>query len=107
MQPDIPGHPPLTSPWIYTARDSQDRTLTVTFNFNEVNHNLQNGSATRDVGCLYTTVFIGFGNDGNVRSSTRTIPVPAGSSRTVSAGELGSIGINTIDDILSSQITAG
>lgn len=105
-QPDIPGHPPITSPFIYTARDSAGRAITMTFNFNEGTHALLNGSATRDLGCLYSTVFVGFGVDGTVRSSTRKITVPDGGSRTLPAGELSSIGINTIDDVLSSQITA-
>lgn len=99
--------PPPVSPYTYTARDYQGLAITITFNYDNTTRVLQNSSIHCDSGCVYSTIYIGVGTDGSVQDSTHKIPVPQGQgSRTFSAGQLAAIGLNTIDDILTSQITA-
>jgi hypothetical protein len=106
VQPHIPGNV-TPNPWVYQALDFAERAITITFPWNASTRALQNATIERDQGCLYSTIYIGFGGDGRVESSSQKIPVQQGvGARTFSAGQLGALGLNTIDDILDSQITA-
>lgn len=104
--PAIPGNP-TPNPWVYRAEDNANRVIQVSFPWDPTTRALQNATIQADQGCQYTTIYIGFGGDGKVTSSTQKINVPqGGSARTFAAGQLNGMGLNTIDDILHSQITA-
>lgn len=106
--PGLPGNPQATpNPWLYTARDSTGKAISISFPWDSTTRALQNATIQADQGCMYTTIYIGFGADGQVLSSAKKIPVPQGvGARTFAAGQMSSMGLNTIDDILTSQITA-
>lgn len=104
--PGIPGNQ-TPNPWVYRAQDAYGKAISISFPWNPADRTLENATIQGDKGCLYTTIYIGFGGDGKVTSSTKKINVPQGSGgRQFPASQLASLGLNTIDDILSSQITA-
>jgi hypothetical protein len=105
---ELPGNPPPVSPYVYQALDYQNLAITITFNYDNTARALGDATIARDQGCLYGTIYIGLGGDGTVLSSTKKIPVQQGVGvRTFAQGQLNAIGLISIDDILSSQITAG
>jgi hypothetical protein len=97
---------PFVSPWVWAARDFQGSAITITVNFNNNNRALQNSSVVRDAGCLYSHIYIGLGPDGTPNSTPHTFTVPFGTTQ-ITAGQFSAVGLNTIDDILALQITAG
>ena len=97
---------PLTSPWVWTAADYAGAVIRITVNFNNSTKALQNSSVFRDAACLYHNIYIGTGADGSPNTTTKAFAVPAGTS-TVTANQMSSKGLNTIDDVMALQITAG
>ena len=97
---------PLVSPWLWSAPDYLERAITLTVNFNNATRALQNSTVVRDAGCLYGHVYIGLGADGTPDTTTKSFAVPVGTT-TLTANQLGNKGLNTIDDVLALQITAG
>lgn len=97
---------PLTSPLVWTFTDYLDRSLVVSVAFNVNNRSLQGVTVERAVGCLYRKLYWGLGPDGTPDSTTRTFTVPEGIT-SVSKGQLGSVGLNTLDDVLAVQFTVG
>jgi hypothetical protein len=67
---------------------------------------LQNTTVTRDPACSLGHVYIGVGADGIPDDSANAYAVPVGST-TITANTLKANGLNTIDDVLALQITAG
>jgi hypothetical protein len=100
----LPGNV-TPNPWEYKAEDYLNRAITITFSWNATTRALTGANVTRDVGCLYGTIYVGFGSDGKVESSTRKISVPEG-SRSFTANQLHAANLDTIDDVIGLQITA-
>jgi hypothetical protein len=97
---------PLTSPWVWSAADYLGRTITITSNFNNATRALQASSVVRAAGCLYGHLYIGLGGDGTPDSTTKSFAVPVGTT-SITANQMSAKGLNTIDDVLALQITAG
>lgn len=97
---------PITSPWIYEAKDYADNALRITVVFNNVNRKIQTCEVFRDANCVYKNVILGVGTDGSPDSSTFKIPVPVGTTPvpiTLFTGK----GFNTIEEVLGvAQVTA-
>lgn len=98
---------PLVSPWTWGTTDYQGATLTITVPFDNTTRALVNStSVTRASGCVYGHLYIGTGPDGTPNTTTHVFAVSVGTT-TVSAKQMSNHGLNTIDDILALQITAG
>jgi hypothetical protein len=91
---------------VYEAQDSEGRTLRITVAFNNGNRGLTSATVHRDAGCVYARIYMGTGTDGTPDSTPRTFPVTVGDTE-FSAGQLSGVGLDTIEDILALQITAG
>jgi hypothetical protein len=91
----------LVSPWAWSAADYLGRAITISVAFNDSTRALGTTTVTRDAGCLWGTLIIG-----DPTGTPKTFPVPAGTS-TISATKLRNQGLNTIEDVLALQITAG
>jgi hypothetical protein len=98
--------PPPTSPWTYQAVDYQNNVISISVAFDESTLALQSATVFRDPDCRYTTIYIGVGSDGSPNSTPHAIQVPAG-TRTFTANQLSAVGLDTLSDITSLQITAG
>lgn len=103
--PKLPGNPPPQSPYVYKAIDANGKAITITIDYNNSTGALIDGTVVRDAGCLYGTLYIGFGSDGSVESSTKKISVPVG-TRSFTANQMAAVGLTNISDIKSVQITA-
>jgi hypothetical protein len=94
------------TPWTQSFPDYQNKAITITVNFNDSTGNITNATIVRDVGCVYSKIFIGTGVDGKPNSAPGTFAVAEGTTN-FSAAQLASGGFNVIEDILQLQITAG
>lgn len=98
---------PMTSPWIWEAADYQGNKIRISIAFDVNTHAIVSGSTVfRDAACVYTKVYVGLGADGTPNSTTRVFTVPAGTT-SISQNALNSKGLNTIEDVLALNITAG
>lgn len=97
---------PVNSPWIWEVPDAASNVIRITVTFNNATRALISGTLFRDAACVYKKIYIGLGPDGTPNSSPRVFNVPAGTN-TATAAQMSSVGLNTIEDILSHQITAG
>jgi hypothetical protein len=97
----------LVSPWVWQTLDYQGNALTITVPFNDSTRALVNSTTVvRDAGCVYGHLYIGTGTDGTVETTTHSFAIPVGTT-TVNARQMGNKGLNTIEDVLTLQITAG
>lgn len=97
---------PFLSPWLWAASDYLGRAITITVTFDNTTKALSSGSIVRATGGLYGHLYIGLGVDGSPNSTTHQFAVPVGTTG-ISKGQFSANGLNTIDDILALQITAG
>lgn len=97
--------PPPTSPWVWQAVDNFGRFIRITLPFDAA-HALGTATVERDVGCQWAHIYIGLGADGTPNSTAHAFTVPEGMN-TVTANQLRQRGLNTIDDVIALQITAG
>lgn len=100
------GHNAQQTPWVYEADDYLGRKLVCTVTFNNATRALTGATIVRDASCLYAKIYFGVGGDGKPESTARQFTVPEGTTP-ITAGQLASGGLNTIEDILAGQITAG
>jgi len=96
----------VLSPWVWQSSDFKRKVIRITVSFDNTTKALTGASVFRDATCVYTKVYLGIGADNKVESSPRTFVVPAGTTN-LSAAKLSSVGLNTIDEVLALQITAG
>jgi hypothetical protein len=94
------------TPWVYEAQDNNGRVLRITVTFNNASRALQSAAIFRDVGCAYGKIYIGVGADGLPDSTPRSFNVPHGDT-VFNAAQMSAVGLDTIEDILARQITAG
>lgn len=99
---------PITSPHIlYQAADYQGLFIRITITFNNATRALTGATLHRDAGCTYNHLYIGVGADGSPDSTTKSFKnLPVGDT-SVSAAQLAAKGLNTAEDCLALQITAG
>lgn len=95
------------SPWTWSSADYQGNTISISIPFNTTTRAILNGSSvTRQAGCVYGHLYIGLGVDGKPDSTLHTFAVAVG-TRTVTAAQMSSVGLSTIDDVMALQVTAG
>lgn len=94
------------SPWSAAFPDYQGNAITVTVTFNNSTKALSGATVVRDVGCVYTFLAFGLGPDGTPNTAPARFNVPVGTTN-VTANQLKAGGLNTINDVLALQITAG
>lgn len=94
------------SPWVFEAADYQRNVIRITVTFDNSTKELQTGTVYRDAACVYTRIYIGLGADGTPDTSPHRFIVPAGTT-TFTAAQMAMVGLNTINDILAFQVTAG
>lgn len=106
--PDRPapgGWPP--PPYVWTGADYADRVISIVIDYNETTGNLTGATTHRADGCLFGRILIGVGAvSGSPDDAPHQITCPVG-DRSVPAGQLHAVGLDTITDVLSNQITAG
>jgi hypothetical protein len=94
------------SPITWTFPDYLGRTLSVTVNFNNSTGRLNGVTTEREPGCLYQTLLWDKGTDGIPDNTTKKRTAPVGTASATRA-QLGSIGLDTISDVLAVQFTVG
>lgn len=73
---------PPVSPWVWSSgADSGGKSITLTFNYDDVTHDLISLVSVRDAGCVWTHLEVG------LNAQKRTLPVPVG-SRTFTAAQI-------------------
>lgn len=97
---------PVLTPYVWEALDYQQNAIRITVNFDNATRALSGASAFRDSACVYRHIYIGTGADGTPDSTPRVVHVPAGTTP-VTAQQLHNVGLDTIEDFLALQITAG
>lgn len=99
---------PISSPWIYEDRDINGLVIRATFSFDNTTRALTGAVVFRDPGCLKTTVWLGLGPDGtpNTADADHTFVIPNGTTN-ITANQMRQRGFDTIEDVLSTQITCG
>lgn len=89
-----------TSPWEWSSgSDSNGKSISLAFNYNETTHVLISLVSTRDSGCVWTHLEVGLG------AQKKTLPVPVG-QRTFTAAQIqAATGFTTIDEIWALNFT--
>ena len=98
--------PPMSSPYVWEAPDNFERVIRITLAFNDTTRALTDAVLYRDAGCQWTKIYVGVGEGGSPNRTDKVFTVPEGES-TFPSQSLRQIGLRTIEDILSVQITAG
>lgn len=95
-----------TSPYtLYSTDDRRGHAISIVVAFDNATKALLSATLTRDPLCGLTKIHIGLGADGRPENSAITFPAPAG-AHTVSSALLAVVGLHTLDDVLTLQITA-
>jgi len=97
----------IDNPYVVTATDYLSRAITVTFNWSPVNRSLSAARVDRDAGCLYQNVLIGLGPDGTPDTTVSALRSNGNGVVTLTPPQLAAINLNTIDDVVATQITFG
>ena len=92
---------PNTSPYVEAFPDYLGRALTISVAFDNLTFALGDTTVVRDAGCLWGTLIIGDPN-----GAAKTFAIAFGTS-TVRKQQLHNNGLDTINDILNLNITAG
>lgn len=95
-----------TSPLVIAFPDYQQNAITCTITFNNASKALTGATVVRDPGCVYTYLSFGLGPDGTPNTAPGRFNVNVGTT-TVTANQLKAGGLNTINDVLALQFTAG
>lgn len=101
-----PTVPPQTSPWEWMGADYLERPISIRVFFDPITRLVLGCTVYRDPNTLMRKIYIGLGEDGTPNTSVRTFNVPVGNT-TIGAGPLINNGLQTIDDVVTLQITAG
>jgi hypothetical protein len=96
----------LTSPYELSIKDNYGKIISITISFNNTTRNITGCTVFRDADCQWTKIFVGLGADGTPNSAAKTFAVPAGTT-TINAQQLAARGVDTIEDVVGYQITAG
>lgn len=102
----MPMHPvTIVSPWVCRFGTEGNLWLITSVAFDDTTRALLTTTITRDVGCTFTTIYIGVGTDGTMETTTHIFRIPVGTT-TVTAAQLSANGLSTIEDVLALQISA-
>jgi hypothetical protein len=96
----------LTSPYELAIQDNFGQIISITITFNNNTRAITGCTVYRDATCQWTKIFVGLGADGTPNTAAKTFNVPAGTT-TITPQQLSARGVNTIEDVVSYQITAG
>lgn len=99
----------IPNPYPYdSGDDGAGRHLVVAFAWNATTRVITGITTNRDAGCLFTQVLVGLGVGNSPNTTTRTFTVPDGVTvvPTNILNQLASKGLGSIDDLLTTQITA-
>jgi hypothetical protein len=97
---------PAQSPWVYQAPDYRGNLIRITITFNNATRAITSATVFRDAACVYTKIYIGLGADGTPNSTNKVFSIPPGTT-SVPLSQLSNNGLNTIEDVLALQVTAG
>lgn len=97
---------PLPSPLdYYNAGDYLGRRVSIVINWNTTTRALISAIVHRDTGCLYNKIILDNPSDAQ-KAKPLALPVDGAGDRTYTSTQLSAQNLNTIDDILTVQITA-
>jgi hypothetical protein len=96
----------LISPWDYTTADYAGKVLSVQLTFDNVTFTILAVTSHKDPGCQYNNFYFGLGADGTPDTTTSKIAVADGDA-VVAVLLLNGFGFTTIQQALSTQVTAG
>lgn len=94
------------NPWEFGGTDSENREVLVSLPWDSISRALGDATTTRDDGCLYRTFLVGVGPDGTPDSTPTQFGIPEGLSQ-IPQATLADVGLATIDNIISQQVTLG
>lgn len=98
----------FTSPWTWQTSDYMGRVLRIEIPFDEVTHRIDKGTPTiritRDPGCLWDTFL--WDDPSDPVKARRSKPVPEGESILTIQQAFGTSSLQTIEDVVATQITA-
>lgn len=100
---------PATSPWSQRFEDTKGNGIGLSVVFDEATRALTGITLYREEGCRFDRILIGTDAAGSPDDTDKVIVVAPG-SETMSAQEMNRIrsaGLNTIEDIIGLNITAG
>lgn len=95
---DIP-----VSPWKWAASDYQGKTISITVNYNNTSRALTSAQIVRQQGCLYGRIYFDEPDSGR----DKVLTVADGATRNFTANQMRQQGLDTIEDVMALQITAG
>lgn len=98
--------PVTPNPWVYEARDYQNKVLRIEIRWSDADRDLLSAVAYRDPGCVYDTIFIGLDAEGSVNRSPDQWTVPEGETL-IRNNLLKKARLRSIDDVQAVQVTAG
>lgn len=92
---------PIPSPWVQSFQDNFGRVIRITVNFNNTTRVISGATVFRDVSCQWSRIYID-----SPSSTDKVFQVVAGTTN-LTANQLSTRGLSTIEDVLALQITAG
>lgn len=103
----MPHGDPILSPWTWEATYPDGGPgIRITLLFDDTTRQLQDGGALqRDQDSIYSHIHVGLGPDGTPNTSPNTFSPPVGTTA-VTAAQLNTRGLITIEDVLGQNITA-
>ena len=97
---------PVPNPYVWSSGDFAGNQISISVTWNNGTRTLTGATAARDAACVFKKIYFGVGVDGTPDTTGHVVNVASG-SQNVSSGQLHAAGLDTIDDILAGQITAG
>jgi hypothetical protein len=96
---------PFLSPWTPGPfPDYIGRAIRIVVNFDDDTRAIINATVTRDDGCLWTKIVFDVPDDG-VKSRRLPAPVDGAGPRTYTGTQIANQGYNTIEELMTVQIT--
>lgn len=92
---------PISSPWIYQATDYRGSIIRITITFDNTTRVITGGTVFRDAACVYTKIYLG-----DPATTLKVFTVAAGTTN-LNVNQLNNNGLNVIEDVLATQVTAG
>lgn len=97
----------VSNPWVYEARDYQDKIIRISINWDSSDGDLMSAVTYRDPECVYNKIFIGLPDGGgNPNDTPDQWDVPEGEAL-IRHNVLRKARLRNINDVIHTQITAG
>jgi hypothetical protein len=98
----------IPNPLVVPIPDNYGKNMTISFAFNDATRALTGATVTRDDGCQWSRLYLGVGPDGTVETSPKLFNLEGiVGARQFTPGQLGAVGLSTIEQVWALQITAG